>query len=538
MPGAAADAAYGIDLFAISGSATTARLYKVNPNTGAITLNMSIPSLGSAGNAEMACYNGYYLSFQFVNYTTITFQGNNYNVLTNGFIINWTEQGTSTTFSSRILSNVSVSIPPSYRVPPTAAAAQSLLGSYDPVTGIGIIASRFYYGDLYGGNLVAIDYTTGKMLWNYTTSPNEENGTTPFNMATAVSENGKYFCYFEKGFWKAYDLRTGTLLWTTTINDYPWGEFTQYTAAGYNGILFMIGYTGVWALNETNGAIMWHYVDPAPPFETPYTSIENGTSVNEYSTNEIKVISGLLYVSNNEHTPTLPPERGWGLICLNATTGAFQWKIMGTRMAVAAASDGYFVAGSNYDGKLYVVGKGPSTTTVSAPQTQITADQKVIISGTVLDQSPSQPGTPAIADQFMDTWMDYLNLQMPIDGIYHNITVTGVPVSIDAVDPNGNSVHIGDATSDMRGTFHFTWTPTLAGDYQIVATFAGSNAYGSSYADTYATVVNAPIATTTPTTAPLNIATTTDLMTYIVAVGIAMIIAIAIATILILRKHP
>ena len=538
VPGAAADAAYGIDLFAISGGATAARLYKVNPNTGAITLNMSIPSLGSAGNAECAFYNGYYLSFQFVNYTTITFQGSSYNIYTNGFLINWTEQGTSTSFSSRIVSNVSVSIPPSYRIPPTAAAAQSLLGSYDPVTGIGIIASRFYYGGLYGGNLYAIDYTTGKMLWNYTTSPGDENGTTPFNMATALSENGKYFCFFEHGFWKAYDLRTGTLLWTTPINDYPWGEFTQYTTAGYNGILFMIGYTGVWALNETNGSIMWHYVDAAPPFETPYTSLENGTYANEYSTNEIKVIGGLLYVSNNEHTPSLPPTRGWGLNCINATTGVLQWKISGTRMTVAAASDGYFVAGSNYDGKLYVVGKGPSTTTVSAPQTQIIAGERVVISGTVLDESPQQAGTPCISDTSMATWMDHLNLQMPIDGIYHNITITGVPVSIDAVDPNGNPVHVGDATTDVRGTFHFTWTPTISGDYQIIATFAGSNAYGSSSADTYTTVVNAPIATVTPTASPLNIATTTDLMTYIVAVGVAIIIAIAIATMLILRRHP
>ena len=314
VPGAAADAAYGIDLFAISGSATSARLYKVNPNTGAITFNMSIPSLGSAGNAELAFYNGYYLSFQFTNYTTTVFQGNSYNIATNGYVINWTEQGTSTTFATRIVSNTSVSIPPSYRVPPTAAAAQSLLGSYDPVTGIGVIASRFYYGGLYGGNLLAIDYTTGKVLWNYTTAPGDETGTTPFNMATALSENGMYFCYFEKGYWKAYDLQTGILKWTTEINDYPWGEFSLYTAAGYNGILYFIGYTGVWALNETNGNILWHYVDTAPPFETPYNSIENGTTpVNEYSVQDIKVIGGLVYVTDNEHTPTLPPERGWGL---------------------------------------------------------------------------------------------------------------------------------------------------------------------------------------------------------------------------------
>ena len=207
-------------------------------------------------------------------------------------------------------------------------------------------------------------------------------------------------------------------------------------------------------------------------------------------------------------------------------------------MSVAAASDGYFIAGSNYDGKLYVIGKGPSATSVSAPQTEIIAGSKAVITGTVLDQSPSQPGTPAISDASMATWMDYLNLQMPIDGLYHNITITGVPVSLDAIDPNGNSLHLATVASDVRGNYHYTWTPTTVGDYQIVATFAGSNAYGSSSAGTFATVIAAS-STPTPsqTTAQSNLATTTDLMTYIVLSAIAIIIAIAIVGALILRKH-
>ena len=72
--------------------------------------------------------------------------------------------------------------------------------------------------------------------------------------------------------------------------------------------------------------------------------------------------------------------------------------------------------------------------------------------------------------------------------------ITGVPVSIDAVDPNGNYVHIGDTTSDMSGTFSYTWAPTITGDYKITATFGGSQSYGSSYAETHAVVVSAPAA--------------------------------------------
>jgi hypothetical protein len=143
-----------------------------------------------------------------------------------------------------------------------------------------------------------------------------------------------------------------------------------------------------------------------------------------------------------------------------------------------------------------------------------------------------------VSDSSMDTYMNYIYDQQPIDGMYHNMTVTGVPVTITAIDPNGNVVTLGSTTSDESGTYAFTWQPTMAGQYTITASFAGSNAYGSSWAETHAVVV-APQATSTPTatTTTAGLATTTDLMTYIVVAVIAMIIAVAIATVLILRKH-
>ena len=169
--------------------------------------------------------------------------------------------------------------------------------------------------------------------------------------------------------------------------------------------------------------------------------------------------------------------------------------------------------GSEYDATMYVIGKGQSATTVSAPQTQIETGQSAIISGTVLDQSPAQPGTACVSDASQGPWMDYLHMQAQFPA-----NVTGVPVSIDATDPNGNFVHIGDTTSDTSGTYSYTWAPTISGTYKITATFAGSQSYGSSYAETSAVVVNAP-ATVTPTptqtSAPSNLATTSDLMTYI-----------------------
>ena len=116
--------------------------------------------------------------------------------------------------------------------------------------------------------------------------------------------------------------------------------------------------------------------------------------------------------------------------------------------------------------------------------------------------------------------------------------VTGVPVSIDAVDPNGNNVHITTVTSDASGTFGYTWTPTTPGQWKITATFAGDDSYGSSWAETYATVTApTPTATPTPTAAPA--ASVVD--TYFVPAVIAIILAIVIVGALIIlmqRKRP
>ena len=55
-----------------------------------------------------------------------------------------------------------------------------------------------------------------------------------------------------------------------------------------------------------------------------------------------------------------------------------------------------------------------------------------------------------------------------------------------AVDPNGNYIHIADVTSDgYSGTFGYTWEPETAGQYTVTATFLGDDSYGSSFATTY-----------------------------------------------------
>ncbi len=574
VPGSAADAAMTIDLFTIVPGATNnslAVLDKINPNTGAVT-SISTPFVtrigtvtqvipGSPSSYSMSSdianfyyYNGYFLSFQWVNSTTSIYDGVSVTLAYNGYLINWTEQG-SAAFSTRIVGNISLTLPESYRTLYEPNFGYGY-GAYDPVKGINIVENRFIYGGFYGSSFEAQSFVSSKpiggsatWLWNISTSPTDM--VDAYRPTNAWCSNGVYAYEMERGYIEARSETTGTVLWSTNSEtqspqwNYPWGEFWLYDEAQYGQLIYAIGYTGVYALNETNGALVWQYSDPAPPFETPYTTTINGTTINEYSISSIRVAGsggadGIVYVQNNEHTPTLPPERGWGLVAINATTGAFLWKVMGTDESVAAAADGYLIGTSAYDGTMYVMGMGPSATTISAPQAAVTSGDKVVISGTVLDQSPAQPGTPCVADQYQDTWMDYLHMQMPINGLYGNITVQGVPVIISAVDPNGNSIPIATVTSDISGTFSYTWTaPTLTGDYKIMATFAGSNSYGASWAETHATVVAAPPVSPTPTPVSISgLATTADLTNYILVGVIVIIIAIAIVGILMLRKHP
>jgi hypothetical protein len=224
----------------------------------------------------------------------------------------------------------------------------------------------------------------------------------------------------------------------------------------------------------------------------------------------------------------MPLYRGEKMFAVNQTSGALFWNLTGWWSPISVA-DGYLFASNEYDNRVYSIGKGPTSMTIQAPLAAATQGQAVTIQGTVMDQSAGQPNTPAISDNDMTAWMEYLYNGMP-----KPVNAAGVPVSIDAYDPNGNFVHIATVTSDTSGTFSTVFTPDKAGPFRIVASFAGSNSYGSSSAETAMNTV-APTATATST--PINNdAVMNSIMTYTLLAAVAIIIAVAIATVLILRK--
>ncbi len=478
-------------------------LYTINPATGAIASNVTVPTSTTAGTylSGGTQHNGYVLNFQ-------NLGSGNYR------IINWTTYPpTSTNSSARIVSNITS----------TFGSASQI----DWSTGISITQVRFTEGNLNGGGIVGYNLETGKMQFNVSTGD-----VSPFNAGTAVADSGHYYCVMENMQVWAFDVFTGAVVWKTQT-EYPWGDFWGYTQASDGQTFIAIGYGGVYAFNETNGAIEWIFKGASVPFETPY--VQNGTGLNP-GTGSPEIANGICYIDSNEHTPSAPYTRGWSTYAINMTDGSLVYKL-DEPMVAGAMSDGYTMYQDGYDGFMYVVGKGPSTTTVSAPQLAVTAGTSAVITGSVLDQSVASPDTPCVSEASMGDYMSYIHLQTTWPG-WSMANVTGVPVSIDTVDPNGNFVHIATVTSDATGHFGATWTPAIAGDYHISATFPGSNSYGASWSETYATVASATSPTTTPTQAPAQpaVATQSDVMTYVAIAAVAIIIAIAIATVLMLRK--
>jgi len=124
-------------------------------------------------------------------------------------------------------------------------------------------------------------------------------------------------------------------------------------------------------------------------------------------------------------------------------------------------------------------------------------------------------------------------MQQPADGMWHNFTVTGVPVTLLAISENGDVIDLGTTTSDSSGSFAKSWTPPSEGVYRITATFKGDDSYGSSWAETAVSIGPAP--TPTETTEP-QVVNLPPIETYFIGATAAIIIAVAIVGVLLLKK--
>ena len=497
----------GAELMSISGG----RLLKYNAWTGAVTLNISISPLTSGtfyANGESAPL-----------FYTIQNLGNSVPAAERYRLINWTIIGDIAypdVINKRvgIISNISWPF--------------SSMGTVDYEANVAVVTQSITpdsTGVSYGQMIRGVSMLTGNILWE--TSTDVSMGYDGFfSGSTQIADHGKYAVRLNDGHWHCWDLQTGHELWVSELSSTPWGIWGIYGSSSAYGLLIYPQYDGVVAYNWTNGQIAWRYKYIAPyPYETVYSDSNTGEALYPFYDSTVRIADGKIYTSNTEHTASQPATRGWKLHCINATTGEGIWNITGN-MQAGGIADGYLVAADRDNGYEYCFGKGKSATTVTAPDVSVALGTSLVIKGTVLDQSPAQPGTPCVSAASMATQMEYLHMQKPIDGIEHNLTITGVPVILTAIGADGSFVDLGTVTTNgYYGTFSKTWTPSKEGDYQVIAQFAGDDSYGSSSAGTSLSVGPAVSVPSTPEI-PAPVDNTMLLYGILVAVIIAIVLAL------------
>jgi outer membrane protein assembly factor BamB len=424
-----------------------------------------------------------------------------------------------------------------------------------------IVIRAVQYGDILlgsngshpiGTSGTRYDYPSPVTFWAVSLKPGQEgqllwmtniDTVTPDNnkllLFTRAAEGVFVFVQTPHRKWVGYDMYTGKKLWEAAApeSDFnPFGYFSfpslihvESHSIAY-GKLFTGGYTGaVHCYDLYNGTLLWRYEAPTNMEVFPYYTLMLGA-----------IADGKIYVGTHEHSADTPLFKGNKVRCLNVTTGEEIWAMYGwAHPGTFAIADGILVYWNNYDHQVYAVGKGPSATTVEAPMAAITQGSSVVIRGTVTDISAGTKqkeqaarfpnGVPAVSDASMSNWMEYVYMQKP-----RPTNATGVEVTLDTIDPNGNWIHIGTATSDASGMFSYQWTPEVPGKYTVIATFAGTNSYWPSYAETAIGVDEAPAEPAAPEpAAPLP-----PYETYTIGTGIAIIIAVAIVGLMLLRKRP
>jgi hypothetical protein len=400
---------------------------------------------------------------------------------------------------------------------------------------------------------INIDQSTpsslGTIVWHQTeTAPAGnitvmEAGIDPVNMVFV--ENWR-----ETQQYVGYSLATGDKLWGPTVAqadlDYYGSPASGSLANAFAyGKMYSSAYAGiVYCYDTKTGKILWTYGNGGEGNNTG-SGVE--TPFAHYPTFVQAIGGDVVYLVTTEHTPESPLFKGGVASAINATTGKLIWALSDYTGEFEyfsyAAADGYNTWFNGYDNSIYVVGRGPSQTTVMAPSSGLAYGQSVVISGTVMDisagtkqteQAADFPnGVPCASDTSMQQWMAYVYQQQPCPGNF-----TGVPVTISVTDSNHNTRVIGTATTDGSGSFSLTWIPDIPGNFTVSAIFAGTNGYYGSSAETHFNVMNAA-ATPSPTAPPVTgFATTSDLELGIAAIAVIIIVIGVVLAVLMLRKRP
>jgi len=339
-----------------------------------------------------------------------------------------------------------------------------------------------------------------------------------------------------------FSLETGQFLWQTKPENYlnAWDDSLNVARMIANGRFYSTSISGIVNCYDVKtGALIWTYAAEDPYSEEQFS--------NNWWMRPMFVTNDYAYFGHLEHSANNPRPRGAPFLCLNATSGEVVWRIDGAFRQSrwggrAILGDSIIATQDTYNQQVYAIGKGPSKTTVTAPNVGIQQGNSLIISGTVTDVSPGTEdfrldarfpnGVPAMSDASQSDWMLYVYKQFtkPTDA-------TGVNVYLYALDANGNYRDIGTATTDVSGTYSLKWTPDVPGKYTVFATFAGTGAYYGSTAQTaFGVDAAAPTATPAPTQGPSM--ADQYILPGIAGIIVAILVVGIVLALLTVRKRP
>jgi outer membrane protein assembly factor BamB len=337
---------------------------------------------------------------------------------------------------------------------------------------------------------------------------------------------GMLFKHFNDMRIRAVSLYTGKVVWTSEPMDAPWGTFAGYSISLGYGKVYFDSYDGhLYCYDANTGETVWKF----------FLGNTTETAMGHFGTFiQTIVADNKVYFCAAEHTPPNPIPRGGSMYCLDANTGDLIWSMggfygQGSRGSSFCGISSGILWYINEMDSYYFFGKGQTATTVSASPAIVTKGGSTLIQGTVTDQSPGAKGTPAVSDESMGAWMQYLYQQTPMP-----TNATGVTVHLQAMRSDGTVMDVTHVTTDIMGHYEYTWTPPAEDTYKILATFEGSNSYYTSSEQTGLGVTAAAPTPAAPAAAPDN-------TPMFIASTAAIIVAVAIVGVmlaLILRKRP
>ena len=206
-------------------------------------------------------------------------------------------------------------------------------------------------------NILALNETTGSLLWSYNTSNSTSISTAP------VAAYGKVYVGLDSYRFFALDQNTGSLVWSFNT---PGGS-NATTPAVYNKVVYFgTGARNVYALNATTGAQIWSRTTGGAVTSSPALSLGSNT----------------LFIGSNDRY----------LYALSMSTGAVLWRYLagGQVSSSPAVANGRVFFGSK-DHKVYALGATAPRLHESIVSNATTVESSQIVGLTVTVTNGTSP---------------------------------------------------------------------------------------------------------------------------------------------------